>query len=105
VIENDREPGPFSEMLESLDRLGRELTPEEKALDVLLVRLIADYDEKIDLPELPAHETIAFPERPEAGGSAAASLTSADEGYRVPHDCIRRGELDPKILPELQQAI
>jgi HTH-type transcriptional regulator/antitoxin HigA len=60
VIENDRELEHFSEMLESLDRLGRELTPEEKALDVLLARLIADYDEKTDLPELPAHETIAF---------------------------------------------
>jgi hypothetical protein len=63
VIENDRELEHFSEMPESLDRLGRELTPEEKALDVLLARLIADYDEKIDLPELPAHETIAFPMR------------------------------------------
>jgi HTH-type transcriptional regulator / antitoxin HigA len=60
VIENDRELERFSEMLESLDRLGRDLTPEEKALDVLLARLIADYDEKTDLPELPAHETIAF---------------------------------------------
>jgi HTH-type transcriptional regulator/antitoxin HigA len=60
VIENDRELEHFSEVLESLDRLGRELTPEEKALDVLLARLVADYDEKIDLPELPAHETIAF---------------------------------------------
>jgi hypothetical protein len=60
VIEDDREFEHFSELLESLDRLARELTPEEKALDVLLARLIADYDEKIDLPELPAHETIAF---------------------------------------------
>jgi len=63
VIEDDREFEHFSELLESLDRLARELTPEEKALDVLLARLIADYDEKIDLPELPAHETIAFPMR------------------------------------------
>ena len=60
MIENDRELERFSEMLESLDRLGRELTPKEKTLDVLLAGLIADYDEKIDLPELPAHETIAF---------------------------------------------
>ncbi len=30
VIENDLEPEHFSEVLESLDRLGRELTPEEK---------------------------------------------------------------------------
>ena len=60
MIENDREREHFSEVLESLDRLGRELTPEEKALDLLLARLIGDYDEKIDLPELPAHETIAF---------------------------------------------
>jgi HTH-type transcriptional regulator / antitoxin HigA len=59
VIENDRELEHFNEMLRSLDRLGRELTPEEKALDALLARPIADYDEKIDLPEL-SHETIAF---------------------------------------------
>ncbi len=50
MIENDRELEHFIEMLESLDRLGRKLTPEEKALDVLPARLIADYDEKIDLP-------------------------------------------------------
>ena len=38
AIENDRELEHFSEMLESLDRLGRELTPDDKALEVLLAR-------------------------------------------------------------------
>lgn len=45
VIANDRERKHFSAMPEPLDRLGRELTPEEKTLDVL-ARLIADYDDK-----------------------------------------------------------
>lgn len=60
VIENDVELERFSEMLESLDRLDRDLTPEERALEALLVRLIADYDDKLELPELPPCETIAF---------------------------------------------
>jgi len=57
VIETDRELDRFAEVLESLDRLGRELKPEEKALEALLSRLIRDYDEKT---ELPPHKTIAF---------------------------------------------
>jgi hypothetical protein len=36
VIETDEELERFSEMLESLDRLKRKLTPEEKALEALL---------------------------------------------------------------------
>ena len=47
-------------LLEALDRLGRNLTPEETALEGLLARLIADYDDKVELPDLPAHEVIAF---------------------------------------------
>lgn len=60
VIENDRELERLADQLESLDRLGRKLTPEEKALEVLLSRLIEDYDERIELPVLPVHKTIAF---------------------------------------------
>ena len=40
LIETDRELEHFAEMLESLDRLDRKLTPEEKALEALLLKLI-----------------------------------------------------------------
>ena len=50
----------LAHQLESLDRLGRKLTPEEKALEALLSRLIENYDERIELAVLPAHITIAF---------------------------------------------
>ncbi len=60
VIETDRELEHFADALEALDRLDRELKPEEKLLEALLSRLIADYDEKIELPQLPPHRTIAF---------------------------------------------
>jgi len=53
VIENDRELDRLADQLESLDQLGRKLTPEEKALEALLSRLIEDYDERIELPVLP----------------------------------------------------
>lgn len=60
IIETDRELEHFAEVLESLDRLARELTPEEKVLEALLSRLIRDYDEKIELPSLPPHKAIVF---------------------------------------------
>ena len=60
VIESDRELRRFSELLESLDRLGRALTPEERTLEVLLERLIADYDDAIELPSVSPHDTIAY---------------------------------------------
>jgi len=60
VIETDRELGHFADALETLDRLDRELKPEEKLLEALLSRLIADYDKKVELPQLPPHKTIAF---------------------------------------------
>jgi len=60
VIESYAELEHFTGMLEALDRLGRNLTPEETALEGLLARLIADYDDKVELPDLPAHEVIAF---------------------------------------------
>ena len=43
VIETDRELEHFADALEALDRLDRELKPEEKLLEALLSRLIADY--------------------------------------------------------------
>jgi HTH-type transcriptional regulator/antitoxin HigA len=60
VIENDNELERFSELLESLDRLERPLTQEESALANLLARLIQDYDDHIELPELAPHEMIQF---------------------------------------------
>ena len=60
VIETNRELEHFAGVLESLDRLTRELRPEEKMLEMLLSRLIRDYDEKIELPGLPPCKTIAF---------------------------------------------
>ena len=50
VIETDRELEHFADALETLDRLDRELKPEEKLLEALLSRLIADYDKKVELP-------------------------------------------------------
>ena len=60
VIETDQELEHFADVLESLDRLGRELRPEEKMLEALLSRLIGDYDERVELPSLPPYKTIAF---------------------------------------------
>jgi HTH-type transcriptional regulator/antitoxin HigA len=60
VIETDRELERFTDALEALDRLDRELKPEERMLEALLSRLIQDYDERVELPALPPHKTIAF---------------------------------------------
>ena len=45
--------------LEGLDRKAK-LTPEERALEALLVRLIQDYDERIEFPDIPPHEMLAY---------------------------------------------
>jgi HTH-type transcriptional regulator / antitoxin HigA len=60
VIETDEELEHFSEALESLDRLERELSPEERALASLLSALIQDYDDQVELPDVPPHRKIAF---------------------------------------------
>ena len=60
VIESREELKHFSEMLEELDRLPRALKPEERQLEALLVGLIQGYDDKIKLPDLPAHKMIGF---------------------------------------------
>src|SRR5437660_12534485 len=60
VIETDRELEHFAEMLESLDRLDRKLTPEEKALEALLVKLIQDYDDKVEVPKGPPYRVVSY---------------------------------------------
>ena len=60
VIETDEELERFSETLEALDRLQRPLTPEERTLASLLDKLIQDYDDKIELPEIAPHRVISF---------------------------------------------
>jgi HTH-type transcriptional regulator/antitoxin HigA len=60
VIETAAELERFSEKLESLDRLKRDLTPEERVLESLLARLIEDYEDRIELPPLPPHKLVAF---------------------------------------------
>ncbi len=60
MIETREELKHFSAMLEELDRLPRALRPEERQLEALLAGLIQGYDDKIKLPELPAHKMIGF---------------------------------------------
>ena len=59
VIETRQELRRFTDMLEALDRPDRTLSPEERALEGLLERLIADYEDGIELPEVPPHEMLA----------------------------------------------
>lgn len=59
VIESDEEFDRMVERMEALDR-KKNPTPEEETLSALLARLIEDYDERIELPALPVHKTIAF---------------------------------------------
>ncbi len=59
VIETRQELRRFTDMLEAMDRPDRVLTPEERALEGLLERLIADYEDDIALPDVPPHEMIA----------------------------------------------
>ena len=60
IIESDQELDRFAGMLEALDRLQRDLTAEEKALEALLSRLIEDYDDAVELPALPPNKVLAF---------------------------------------------
>ncbi len=59
VIETRQELRRFTDMLEALDRPDRNLSPEERALEGLLERLLADYEDRIELPEVPPHEMLA----------------------------------------------
>ena len=56
VIETREEFDRCVEIMEALDRRvenGKTLSPEERALLNLLEQLVEDYDDKIELPELP----------------------------------------------------
>ena len=59
VIETDEEFDRLVEVMESLDRKP-DATPEEAALRDLLEKLIEDYDDQFELPEVPPHKMIAF---------------------------------------------
>src|SRR5271157_1783339 len=60
VIETDEELDRFAEILEELDTLDRPLTREDFALQSLLARLIRDYDDQIELPDVPALEMLRY---------------------------------------------
>jgi HTH-type transcriptional regulator / antitoxin HigA len=60
VIENDKELSRFAEMLENLDRVQRPLTVEERTLETLLAQLIREYDDRTEIPSVPANEVLAF---------------------------------------------
>jgi HTH-type transcriptional regulator/antitoxin HigA len=60
VIETDEELQHFADLMESLDRRYDSLNAEERALLSLLERLIQDYDDKVELPEIPPHEMIQY---------------------------------------------
>ncbi len=59
VIESEEE---FDRMVEHLERLTfkHDASAEENALATLLEKLIADYDDKFELPEYPPHEMVKF---------------------------------------------
>ena len=59
VIETDEEFDRLVEVMESLDRKA-DATAEEAALRDLLEKLIKDYDDQFELPEVPPHKMIAF---------------------------------------------
>jgi HTH-type transcriptional regulator / antitoxin HigA len=59
VIETDEELERFSDTLEALDRKSK-LTAEERTWEQLLARLIEDYDARIELPDVSAHEMLAY---------------------------------------------
>jgi HTH-type transcriptional regulator/antitoxin HigA len=63
VIETREEFDRYVQMMEDLDRrttAGEPLAPEEEALLALLERLVQDYDDRIELPEVPPHEMVKF---------------------------------------------
>ena len=62
VIETREEFDHYVEEMEQLDRRAEKeaLSPEELTLLTLLERLIKDYDDQFELPEVPPHKMIAF---------------------------------------------
>ncbi len=59
VIETEKELERMSEELETLT-FKKNPTAEDRALAKLLERLIQDYDDRIELPELAPHKMIQF---------------------------------------------
>ncbi|MBZ5728520.1 MAG: helix-turn-helix domain-containing protein [Acidobacteriia bacterium] len=60
VIETEGEFDRMVALLEDLSIPERDLTPEEEILASLLEKLIADYDDKVELPEVPPHEMVRY---------------------------------------------
>lgn len=62
IIETREEFDRYVETMERLDRRAERepLSPEELALLTLLERLVKDYDDQIELPEVPPHKMIRF---------------------------------------------
>jgi HTH-type transcriptional regulator/antitoxin HigA len=63
VIETREEFDRYVQMMEDFDRrttAGEPLAPEEEALLALLERLVQDYDDRIELPEVPPNEMVKF---------------------------------------------
>ena len=72
VIETDKELEHFAEILETLDTSVRRLTREETAMQSLLVQLIQNYDDRVDLPDVPPLEMLRY--LMEQGGLRQANL-------------------------------
>lgn|ERR1035437_5931383 len=53
VIETDAELERFAEILETLDTADRPLSREQLAMQSLLAQLIHDYDNRVELPDVP----------------------------------------------------
>ncbi|MGO9255456.1 MAG: helix-turn-helix domain-containing protein [Bryobacteraceae bacterium] len=63
VIETREEFNSYVAMMERLDRraeAGEPLSPEEQALLALLERLVKDYDDRVELPDLPPHKIVLY---------------------------------------------
>jgi HTH-type transcriptional regulator / antitoxin HigA len=63
VIETREEFDRYVAMMEQLDRraeAGEPLGPEEQALLALLERLVKDYDDRVELPDLPPYKAVLF---------------------------------------------
>ncbi len=63
VIETREEFDRFVAIMEEIDRRaesGKGLSAEEETLMALLERLVQDYDDKIELPDVAPHEMIRF---------------------------------------------
>jgi len=60
VIESDEEFRHFVHVMEDLDRRHATLTDEERALLALLERLTEDYDDRVELPDVPPNEMLEY---------------------------------------------